>query len=394
MYNENYFKTRVRRFYEEVDKSFRTIGCEACGSQDIYFRLSRVATPTVEYSEIKRICADVDAPATSPDDYSGHRRWPAAWGRAVQQHKDIAEYAEKNKKYYTAGLNYIRASLLAHSGQLFSRPEWPEKLSLQKERASCYRKAAPYLGIKAYQIPYGDGNKIPAYLWLPDNISNPPLVIMAPGANSVKEELHRWAPAFVARGMATLTFDGMGQGELTPLQGSSLPMRLEKYHTIITTLIDFIEENAADLVDIKRIALWGQSMGGHVITRALRYEKRPVAAVNLGGAPDLFSYPFLPPDVQEEMRDLMGFKTFEETWNYIQENSNSLQDATYINVPYLLVHGSRDDLIGDEGMKQTLKAIGDTAEMVVYKDGNHGVFNWDFIMTDMMADWLLDKLSL
>ena len=30
---------------------------------------------------------------------------------------------------------------------------------------------------------------------------------------------------------------------------------------------------------------------------------------------------------------------------------------------------------------------------VVYKYGNHGVFNWDFLMTDHMADWLVDQLN-
>jgi 2,6-dihydroxypseudooxynicotine hydrolase len=216
---------------------------------------------------------------------------------------------------------------------------------------------------------------------------------MAPGANSVKEELHRWASAFVARGLATLTFDGPGQGELTPLQGSRLPTRLEEYHKVFTCMIDYLEEKASDRVDVKRIALWGQSMGGHLVTRAFAYERRPVAAVNLGGLPTMNAYPFLPGDVQEEARDLYGFKSFEETWQYLQQNGDALSLAHHIRIPYLIVHGSRDDLVGDEAMHGLARAVGDHAELVVYKDGNHGVFNWDFVMTDAMADWLVDKLT-
>jgi 2,6-dihydroxypseudooxynicotine hydrolase len=219
------------------------------------------------------------------------------------------------------------------------------------------------------------------------------VVVMAPGANSVKEELHRWAAAFVARGLGTFTFDGPGQGELTPLQGSQLPMRLEEYHKAFSTLINYLETHVAERVDVKRVALWGQSLGGHLVTRAFEHEKRPIAAVNLGGLPTMGAYPFLPGDVQEEVRDLLGFKSFEQAWKYLQDNGDALSPAKHIRVPYLIVHGSRDDLVGDEAMKDLARTVGDLAHLVVYKDGNHGVFNWDFVMTDAMADWLVDKLT-
>jgi hypothetical protein len=48
--------------------------------------------------------------------------------------------------------------------------------------------------------------------------------------------------------------------------------------------------------------------------------------------------------------------------------------------------------MGDDIMHRLADEIGENAELVIYEDGNHGVFNWDFIMTDMMADWLVDKL--
>lgn len=392
MYDEAYFRNRVKNFYQEVDKGFRTLGCEAFGAQDIFYRLSRVATPAVEYSEIKRILADIDASPTSIHDPSGHRRWPLAWGRAVKQYKEIAEEAERKGHRVTAGNNFLRASLLAHSGQLFCRPEWPEKLELQKERAGCYRRAAPYLGIETLQIPYEGGHKLPAYLKLPPGVERPPVVIMAPGANSVKEELHRWVPAFVDRGFAAMTFDGLGQGELTPLQGSNLPMRYDEYHKVFTAMIDYLEQNASDRVDLNRIALWGQSMGGHLATRSYIEERRPKAIINLGGLPTMFDYPFLPPDVMEEARDLLGFETYEEAWEYVQKHGDGLGPAKAIDIPYLIVHGSRDDIVDDSAMHELVQAVGKTAEIVVYEDGNHGVFNWDFIMTDAMADWLLEKL--
>ena len=107
----------------------------------------------------------------------------------------------------------------------------------------------------------------------------------------------------------------------------------------------------------------------------------------------MFDYPFLPPDVMEEARDLLGFETYEEAWDYVQRHGDGLEPAKAIDIPYLIVHGSRDDIVDEKAMYELAQAVGKTAELVVYKDGNHGVFNWDFIMTDAMADWLLDKLS-
>jgi 2,6-dihydroxypseudooxynicotine hydrolase len=272
------------------------------------------------------------------------------------------------------------------------RPEWPEKLVLQKERVESYRRAAPYLEIEEHRVPFGE-HSLPAYLWIPKNFKRPPIVIMAPGANSVKEELHRWAGPFVKRGLATFRFDGPGQGELTPLQEVGFPLRLETYHHAFSAVIDYLEEEVTDRLDVGRIALWGQATGGHFVTRAFVHEKRPIAAVNLAGQPTMEAYPYLPGDVLEETRDALGFKSFEQTWEYLQQHGDAMAAAEQIDVPYLIIHGSSGGLAGDEAMKNLASVVGGNAELVVYKDGNHGVFNWDNMMTDAMADWLVDRLT-
>jgi 2,6-dihydroxypseudooxynicotine hydrolase len=310
----------------------------------------------------------------------------------VERYRSIAEQAEAREYIVTAGQNYLRASLLAHSGQLFCRPEWPEKRSLQEARVQYYQIACGHLGIKRFLIPFGT-HSLPAYLWLPNCNEKPPLVIMVPGANSVKEELHRWAGPFVRRGLATLRFDGPGQGEMSPAVDGGIPLRMEDYHLVLTTVIDFVEEKLADKVDTSRIALWGQATGGHLITRVFQYEKRPVAAVNLNGQPDMQAYPFLAGDVQEENRIALGFSSYEETWAYLQAHGDAKPAASAINVPYLLIFGMRGDLAGYAAMQSFAASIGENVQMHSYPDGNHGVFNWDFIMTDAMADWLTEKLS-
>jgi fermentation-respiration switch protein FrsA (DUF1100 family) len=158
-------------------------------------------------------------------------------------------------------------------------------------------------------------------------------------------------------------------------------------------VIDYLEEKLANRVDTTRIAIWGQATGGHLVTRAFEHEKRPIAAVNLAGQPTMDTFPFLSGDILEENRDALGFNSFEQSWKYLQAHGNALSLARHIKVPYLIIHGSRGGLTGEEAMQELANAVGDNAELVVYKDGNHGVFNWDYIMTDAMADWLVDKLT-
>lgn len=391
MYDERFFNDRVRSFYTDLDRGIRTIGSERLGSQDIFFRLSRFWTPALEYSEIKRVCADIDMISQDPAEPSGLARWPFAWGKAAQRYQAIAEQAEAESHHISAGNNYLRASHLAHAGQMMCRPEWPEKIALQKVRAGCYRKAAHYLGMEEHSVPFNH-HQLPGYLWLPGGVKRPPVVLLAPGADSTKEECHRWSQAFVARGLAAFHFDGPGQGELTPLVDRTLPMRLEKYHEAFTAIIDYLQANASDRVDATRVAIWGQSMGGHVVLRAFEHEKRPLAGVNVGAPPKLSVYPFMPADVEERIRDLFGFTSFEDTWSYIQEEGDAIQKAHHIKVPCLTVHGSRDPLVTDATIRELAQAIGETADVHAYRDGNHGVFNWDGIMTDAMADWVTSKL--
>jgi 2,6-dihydroxypseudooxynicotine hydrolase len=45
------------------------------------------------------------------------------------------------------------------------------------------------------------------------NASNNPVLIMAPGLDSTKEEIHAYEEPFLARGIAVLAIDGPGQGE-------------------------------------------------------------------------------------------------------------------------------------------------------------------------------------
>ena len=96
------------------------------------------------------------------------------------------------------------------------------------------------------------------------------------GLDSAKEETDCYEQPFLARGMATLAFDGPGQGEAEydfAIRGD--------YEVAVEAVIDFVATRR-DL-DAERIGLWGVSLGGYYAPRAAAFEKRLSACMALGG---------------------------------------------------------------------------------------------------------------
>src|SRR5207248_4707040 len=70
----------------------------------------------------------------------------------------------------------------------------------------------------------------------PWHIPRPPVVVLIPGLDSVKEELHNYGDDFLRRGMAVLAIDGPGQGEME----FEFPLRYD-YEVPIRYAIDYLE---------------------------------------------------------------------------------------------------------------------------------------------------------
>src|SRR5262249_19231735 len=110
----------------------------------------------------------------------------------------------------------------------------------------------------------------------PNGVTRPPVVVMASGLDSAKEEMDAYAQPFLARRMATLAFDGPGQGE-----GEYDFAIRGDYEVAVKAVIDFIE-GRPDLA-AGRIGLWGVSLGGYYAPRAAAFEARVRACISLSG---------------------------------------------------------------------------------------------------------------
>ena len=143
-------------FYNTVDNFIQLLGADQVSKTDIFFRISRAANGSlVEHSEIQRVLSRIH----------NFYDWFDAWKVSADRYVSLGETAEKEGHLISAGEHYLRAGLLYHFAQLFTRPEDPNRRNGQQKRVLYYRKACPYLQpqIIPVEIPY-QGMTLPGYL--------------------------------------------------------------------------------------------------------------------------------------------------------------------------------------------------------------------------------------
>src|SRR5258708_23467233 len=93
----------------------------------------------------------------------------------------------------------------------------PQELRAGHDHAvSAYKRGLPYFDFPGEHvaIPYEGGATMYGILRKPWHTPKPPVVILVPGLDSVKEELHLYGDDFLRRGMAVVAIHGPGQGEV------------------------------------------------------------------------------------------------------------------------------------------------------------------------------------
>ncbi len=312
-------------------------------------------------------------------------QWCSEWGRTAEQYESLARDAEAAQRSVTAAGAWRRAAMCWHWGKFVFVDDLEQQQAAHERTVACYARGAAALSPPAerVEIPYGD-TVLAGYLRRPVGVPEPPVVIMAPGLDSVKEELQPTAEYLLQRGLATVAVDGPGQGEAE----YTLPIE-PAYERVATAVVDWLESCPG--VARGRTGFFGVSLGGYYAARAAAHEPRLRASAMLCG-PYRFDLDWdnLPELTRAAFARRSGARDPEEARRLA--GTLTLEDAaSSIRNPLLIVHGRRDRLIPAYHAER-LAAEAPGAELQMYDDGNHGITNHPFESRSLIADWLARRL--
>lgn len=208
-----------------------------------------------------------------------------AWDAAGDRLSAEADAALAKGHIVSARALWLRASAFyaASFHPLYGAPVDPRLLAAFRKQIAALDKGlalGPHPAMSV-AIPFS-GTSLPAYFIPAQGFETQvrPLVIFNNGYDATITDMY-FASAVGAsqRGYHSLLFDGPGQGSM--LYERAMPLRPD-WEVVIRAMVDFAE--TLPLVDAKRIALSGWSLGGHLAPRGASGEPRIAALIADPGA--------------------------------------------------------------------------------------------------------------
>jgi dienelactone hydrolase len=314
-------------------------------------------------------------------------QWLERWTETAEVHLALAETAAAAGRERSAGEAYAQAAVTYH----FSKFVWvldPERNRANTHAAiRCLYEAHARLDPTAERVEAAmDGGVVVANLRRPPGAAEPaPLVVLIPGLDSTKEEFFRWEAVFLARGMATLSLDGPGQGE-TGLRMDIRP----QYELAVAAILDAVAGRPE--LDGERIGAVGVSLGGHYVVRAAAFEPRITALAGVSGPYDFAAgWDTMPALTRETVVHHTGASSEAQARSRAAElNLDGV--AERVSAPCLVVTGKLDRVIAWEQTKRIADAV-PGAEWVLFRDGTHVCNNIPFKYRPLVADWMWERLA-
>lgn len=313
--------------------------------------------------------------------------WCGAWADRAAVHERLGRAALAEGRRRTAGAHLTTAAVSYHFGKFLFVQDLPTLRAAHERAVACRTDALPLLDPpgERVEVPF-EGIHLAGNLRRPRGVARPPVVLMAMGLDSAKEEMGPYEDLFLERGMATFAFDGPGQGEAE----YDLALRGD-YEVPVAAIIDHL--SAREDLDPARIGLWGVSLGGYFAPRAAAHEPRVRACVALAGPYDWAEcWPQLPSLTREAFRVRSHLATEEEA----REHARTLTlagSAERITCPLLVVFGRRDRLIpAAQADRLVAEARGETRLLMV-EEGNHVANNRAYEYRYATADWMAERLG-
>lgn len=307
--------------------------------------------------------------------------WAGVWSETAERYERLGLDALDAGHVSTAAAHLRRAALTYQFAQFVLTGDVHEREQIHRRMARAYALAAPYLVPPAepFGVPWG-GGMLPGYL---RSVSREaPLVVLIPGLESTKEQFSTFEPYLLERGMATLSFEGPGQGEGWYLEA----FRNDGYLDAVRRLFGVIAKHPQ--LSGRPVALLGTSFGGYLALRCAA-EVDVAGVVDIAGFYDLSGLEDLQPVIRENLAHFMKVSVAE-----LPELTSdvSLAGSLPLGARVLVVHGEKDPIVPVENARRIAEAQPD-ADLWLFPEGNHSCNNIHTIVRPAIADWLADLLE-
>jgi 2,6-dihydroxypseudooxynicotine hydrolase len=309
-------------------------------------------------------------------------QWPQTWSKWAADTEQRADAELAQGSTLTAAAEYARAALYYHTGQYLMFDDLKLKKEIHDRKIAAYSKGLKHFAtpIERVEIPF-KGIMMPAYFRVPKGVDKPPCVVLLGGLDTTKEDYLVVSDLLIARGIATIGFDGPGQGETF----FKLPLEHD-FEKSISAVIDYVEKRPE--IDKRRIGLVGRSLGGYYGPKAAGSDDRIKALVCWGVVYDYANYDQLK---DAHMSTLIGLNAVTGL------NDKDARDfylafdlkpyASKIKCPTLLCHGGLDMVTPMINVTKILKDLTCPIEKLIWEDSGHCCHDRSHIQRPAMADF-------
>ena len=311
--------------------------------------------------------------------------WPDSWSKWASDCEKRADDSLLSGAHHTVAGDLARASLYYHYGQNMEVDDLVLKRKVHDKKVAAFRRAAPLLDppLEPVEIPFEDIT-MAGYFRLPPGVKSPPCVVLMGGLDTTKEDFLTVNDFCLQRGLATLAFDGPGQGE------TQFKMLWRKdFIKAVHAVFDYVEKRPE--IDPSRLGLIGRSTGGHYAALAPATDKRIKATVVWGAMYNLRNIMEIPPHVLRCFMYVSGTKTPTEAREFF-ECINLEGYAEKITCPMMIVHGGRDSVTPIENATRLIHEARGPIETLIWDDSMHCCHDRSYIVRPRMADFMARHL--
>ena len=312
--------------------------------------------------------------------------WCGLWSARAAIHEELGAQALGEGNKLSAAGHYTRAAVCYHFGKFLFVIDPAQMKRAHMKAVDCRNRALPHLRPPGERVatPY-EGKQLYGNLRKPVGVMRPPIVVMCMGLDSAKEEVNDYEERFLARGLATLAFDGPGQGE-AEYDFALCP----EYEKPVKAVIDWLQTRTD--IDPGRIGIWGVSLGGYYAPRAAAFERRIKACVALSGPyARSASFEGRPSINSETFRVRAKCATLEEAGK-VALRITLAGVAKNITCPIYIVAGTKDRLTPHTEAQKLAAEVSGPCVLSVIEGGNHVVNNLWYRYRDQTADWMAGQL--